>query len=263
MSKRFDFDADTLESAHEYMNGRTLQVLRLGYEFVNREDYEWGTIYYLKKNGITYQSIYILNSFRNKGIYRKYNKFPIITAKECNIADYLTTHNIQFIEEETNPFIEYEIISNFYGNVPLINHIDEGLAILEWIGASETSKKAYCLHPILQSDDALYLNNNFDFSKVDPKVIIYTMEYRAVANKYLSTREINDISEIRLSPIKEIAEMLIADKIQNRKDFELYHLGTHPRSIELDEYFKNWLEKLKVSEDTYQAYKTKLYVPTT
>ena len=53
--------------------------------------------------------------------------------------------------------IEYNIIKAFYGEeranrsgVLLINHIDEGLHILEKIGASEKSKKAYCLHPILQ-----------------------------------------------------------------------------------------------------------------
>ena len=50
--------------------------------------------------------------------------------------------------------------------------------------------------------------------------------------------------------------MLIADKIQNRKDFQLYHLGTHTRSEQLDQYFKNWLEKLEVSEDFYNETKS-------
>ena len=50
----------------------------------------------------------------------------------------------------------------------------------------------------------------------------------------------------------------IADKIQNRKDFELYHELTHPRSKELIQYFKNWLEKLGVSEEAYQEYKKRL-----
>ena len=46
--------------------------------------------------------------------------------------------------------------------------------------------------------------------------------------------------------------MLIADKIQNRKDFELYHKETHPRSAELDKYFRNWLQKLNIDESFYQ-----------
>jgi hypothetical protein len=49
--------------------------------------------------------------------------------------------------------------------------------------------------------------------------------------------------------------MLIADKIQNRKDFELYHEGTHERSLELKCYFIDWLWRLGVREGEYQEFK--------
>lgn len=145
---------------------------------------------------------------------------------------------------------EYRIISDFYGDqiakrsgVKLINHIDEGLSILEDIGASEEAKRAYCLHPIVQSDEGL--KDNFELLKgLDSTVIINTLEYRSVANEYLSVREIKSLDEIRLSPLKDVNDMLIADKIQNRKDFMLYHYGTHKRTNELFDYFNNWLEKL-------------------
>lgn len=48
--------------------------------------------------------------------------------------------------------------------------------------------------------------------------------------------------------------MLIADKVQNYKDFEIYHKSTHPRSKELDQYFKNWLQKLNINTDQYQIW---------
>mgnify|MGYP000861495866 CR=1 FL=1 len=154
-------------------------------------------------------------------------------------------------------FKEYKIISDFYGDgiakrsgVRLMNHIDEGLYILEKIGASEEAKKAYCLHPIVQDDNSLKENSNL-LKGVDYRVIINSIEYRSVANEYLSYREIKSLDEVRLSPLKDVNDMLIADKIQNRKDFELYHLGTHYRSKQLDKYFKNWLEVLGVSEDFY------------
>lgn len=145
---------------------------------------------------------------------------------------------------------EYRIISDFYGDqitnrsgVELMNHIDEGLYILEKIGASESAKRAYCLHPIVQSDEAL--RDNFELLKgLDSTVIINTIEYRSVANEYLSRREIKSLDEIRLSPLKDVNDMLIADKIQNRKDFMKYHYGTHERTNELFDYFNNWLEKL-------------------
>lgn len=160
-------------------------------------------------------------------------------------------------------FKEYEIISNFYGDqiakrsgVRLMNHIDEGLHILEKIGASEEAMKAYCLHPIVQDDNSLKENSHL-LKDIDYRVIINSIEYRSVANEYLSYRAVNLLyDEVRLSPLKDVNDMLIADKIQNRKDFELYHLGTHDRSKQLDKYFKNWLEVLGVSEDFYNETKS-------
>ena len=62
---------------------------------------------------------------------------------------------------------EYQIISDFYGDkitnrsgVKFINHIDEGLYILEKIGSSEIAKRAYCLHPIIQDDKSLDENKH-------------------------------------------------------------------------------------------------------
>lgn len=159
----------------------------------------------------------------------------------------------------------YLLIKDLYGEkkttrskVPLINHINEGLFILNKINADFDAALAYCIHPIFQSD--FNLDINFDKVKeVSSKVICLTMEYRSVANEYLSNRIIKDCSEIRISPLKEVTQMLIADKIQNRKDFELYHLGTHPRSKELVKYFNNWMLRLNISEQFYQETKEELW----
>jgi len=43
----------------------------------------------------------------------------------------------------------------------------------------------------------------------------------------------------------------VADKIQNYKDFLIYHQKTHARSKELNEYFQNWLKKLDVDFAPY------------
>ena len=157
--------------------------------------------------------------------------------------------------------IEYKIISDFYGDkvanrsgVRLMNHIDEGLYILEKIGASDVAKRAYCLHPIVQDDQSLK-ENSYLLKDIDSDVIIAAIEYRSVANEYLSKRVIESIDEIRLSPLKDVNDMLIADKIQNRKDFELYHLGKHERSNELDQYFKNWFERLEITNEFYKSIK--------
>ena len=148
---------------------------------------------------------------------------------------------------------ELDIIKSVYkdnkaqrSGVLLMNHITEGLEILEKIGASEDAKRAYCLHPVLQSDEALTNNwNTTDLIEVPTRIIILVMEYRKVANAYLSLRKIKSLKDIELSPLEEVNQMLYADKIQNRKDFMLYHYKKHARSLQLFIYFNNWIKKLE------------------
>jgi len=149
---------------------------------------------------------------------------------------------------------EYQWIKQFYGDrtakrsgVALMNHIDEGISVLEMIHAGSDAKRAFCLHPLFQADEDFSKNYGF-INKVDPYVAMLTMEYRNIANQYLSHRKIESIEEIALSPMDEVNNMLIADKIQNYKDFLIYHDGTHPRSDELNEYFNNWLKRLGVDD---------------
>lgn len=161
--------------------------------------------------------------------------------------------------------IAYDIVNDFYGakttkrsKVPLINHIDQGLKILTALGESDVTKSAFCLHPLLQDDVELSANWNTVCSEIkDPVIIMLAMEYRNIANGFLREKmnvfPIDSVKAdvIRLSPIPAVNNMLIADKVQNRKDFELYHQKTHPASVQLEKYFKLWLQRLGISEDKY------------
>lgn len=157
------------------------------------------------------------------------------------------------------------MVSNFYkkkgytaarSKVPFINHINEGVLILDKIGASNYAKCAFCLHPLMQ-EDADFAQFFLDLSEfpfyIQPKVVALSVEYRSVANEYLSKRKITSINEIRLSPVKDVNDMLIADKIQNYKDFVLYHKKTHNRSDELEIYFKNWFQRLGITDEYYNS----------
>jgi hypothetical protein len=142
----------------------------------------------------------------------------------------------------------YLLISEYYGEdtakrsgVRLMNHIDEGIDILKSIGAEQDTIDAYCLHPILQSDEAFNKNYTMNFSNIPTSSLLLAMEYRRVANSYLSKDKIESFVGFTNDKIKQ---MLFADKIQNEKDFAQYHEGTHPRSIELREYFDNWINIL-------------------
>jgi hypothetical protein len=153
---------------------------------------------------------------------------------------------------------EYDAVAALYGTrvaersgVPLIQHIDEGLFILDKIGATDLAKRAYCLHPLVQADADLTAS----YARLgeltdDARVLVLAMEYRNVANATLSTRPITGASDIPLSPLADVNAMLVADKVQNYKDFILHHRATHPRSDALDRYFRRWLERLGVSAES-------------
>lgn len=157
----------------------------------------------------------------------------------------------------------YQAIQRFYGQqtaqrsgLPLIAHIDEGLQILQLLKSDLRTQEAFCLHPLLQDDaallQALQPGSDFAMLQAEPQVVILAMEYRAVANAYLSRHYRNENDLIGLSCLPEVQQMLIADKVQNRKDFEIYHLQQHPKRHILAAYFKNWLKRLNISEADYQ-----------
>jgi hypothetical protein len=158
----------------------------------------------------------------------------------------------------------YRAILEFYGGqsahrsrVPLIAHIDEGLVILGAIGATREAHEAFCLHPLLQSDDALAQSRAsrsvFAQCSPDPVPLALALEYRQVANAYLSCHCRGDSDVIVLSEEPQVNDMLVADKVQNRKDFEIHHHETHENADVLARYFRNWLRRLGIGEERYLA----------
>ncbi|QFZ84583.1 hypothetical protein GFK26_18315 [Variovorax paradoxus] len=174
---------------------------------------------------------------------------------------------------------EYRAIAEFYGvaiaersRVPLINHIHEGLVVMDKINASLHSMRAWCLHPLFQADKDLAQTAQRlgPFWEFDPHCILLAMEYRYRANAWLSDKVTKSIWQgqsavERVHPnvqvsglptpgdLEEVWHMLIADKVQNCKDFLTHHKGKHARSYELEIYFGHWLKALDVDEDEFNA----------
>jgi hypothetical protein len=161
--------------------------------------------------------------------------------------------------------LEYRAIKEFYGHrraerskVPLLHHIHEGVSILNAIGASKDARHGYMLHPLFQADTELY-TVGYEYANVATNAVpvALAMEYRVYANAWLSDKVIRQrdtLMHVGLptpGPNKLVKQMLIADKVQNKKDFERYHKGTHKRSDELDSYFDTWLEVLGVGKQEY------------
>lgn len=152
----------------------------------------------------------------------------------------------------------YQIISKFYNSemtqrskIPLIRHINEGLRILTALQASKTTHQAFCLHPIIEGEH--------DLARVldDPTAVCrvslgYAQDFAAAASHF----RVDDYSaglrpDVAGLPTS-VLQMLIADKVQNRKDFTLYHRHTHPRAADLEGYFVCWLNHLGVDQTRYR-----------
>lgn len=133
-----------------------------------------------------------------------------------------------------------------------MNHINGGLIILNAISATTNSKLAFCLHPLLQRDDDLNTNYSTVTQSCSSVVVLLAMEYRNVANRWLSDSALSYIPP-KLSPLQEVNDMLVADKVQNCKDFLIHHKNTHPRSHELTVYFTRWLQALNISQETFSS----------
>jgi hypothetical protein len=140
----------------------------------------------------------------------------------------------------------YNLITAKYGKsvakrsqVPLINHINEGVDILENMGASEDAIKAFIIHPLFQGNDSLVESGNTITRYIKPRVMMLVMEYRRSANSFLPHHQKKDY----IKPVfDEVIEMLIADKIQNKKDFLQYQTKETmgDRYDVLDDYFDKW-----------------------
>lgn len=176
------------------------------------------------------------------------------------------TSFIEAVFGDTKQRAPYKAIVKFYGDrttkrskVPLINHIEEGLLVLDALCASKATKDAFCLHPMFQHDDDLMANYH-RIKEFDPQVMALVMEYRARANESLSNRVSWSRGDFAKwnggpptpGPLPEVRDMLIADKVQNYADFITYHLDSHPRGPELGFYFRTWLGALGVTPAQYE-----------
>lgn len=172
---------------------------------------------------------------------------------------------------------EYAAIEGHYGirraersKVLLINHIEEGIVIIGALDGKlpngrsfrETPACAgYCLHPLFQNDDDLLtVGQRYAHSVHRPLAgpVMLTMEYRWRANAWLSDKVEKGATGPQLvggpdaGDLPEVRAMLIADKVQNYKDFLAHHKGTHARSDELDLYFRTWLDHLSINEKVFK-----------
>lgn len=267
---RFDPDATDLDGVATYFRNRAIQGLMDGWrwsgstEALSSEGETWGArTLCTSPEGKAHQSVYVLAQHRARGHLSRYvcdAELPFVTGPDCDLERFFQRRGVPYaLAGVFTRTQEYRAIERRFdgrraarSGVPYMNHIDEGLAVLRDLRSTDRARRAWCLHPLLQADDELP-SGYAELASLseDPAVLVLAMEYRHIANAYLSRREVGSIEEIALSPLPEVVDMLRADKVQNYKDFLLHHRDTHPRSAALDRYFRRWLERLSIGEERF------------
>ena len=268
--ERFPKDASTLDEAVRYYKNRAIYFLPLGWTWAGTyRTYDWGVETVFKApTGIRFWSVYVIK--RNKGHLggwfkeHPYRKF--VTSDDCpEMLSWLNKRRINYSLIETNKSEAYKLVTKFYGNdrakrsgLYHMNHVDEGLFILNELGADQDTLDAWCLHPIFQDDRDLLNAQSIDLSKISQRSILYAMEYRQRANAHLSFNKKKVPEPIRM---KSVMQMLQADKIQNCKDFEFYlkNRSDVTNDMRLRSYFHDeWFKALNISEEMYREMSLKI-----
>jgi hypothetical protein len=267
---RLPLDADEFEPAVRYLRARQRQALMDGWkaeagaERLVQDGLEWGARTFARSpTGIRFQSIYVYSSQRRRELFAEHllrtRHTPVVTTPDADLERYLDKHNCRY--EVVGRFIEtyeYRVIAEQYGDqraarsgIYFMNHIDEGLAVLAALEASERARRAFCLHPLVASDAALAKYYRYaDQLTADPHVLTLALELRHIAGLSPPGRHLGSAADIPLGPLDDVHDILRACKLQSYKDFVIYHRQTHPRAAALDRYYQLWLERLEIDDET-------------
>lgn len=168
---------------------------------------------------------------------------------------------------------EFHVASKFLGDTvdiygePRINHIEDGLVLLAHLNASRDAARAFCLHPIVQQPGFGPDARNMLLSEhISRLVLIFTMEYRAIANGLVigmvNHPGFRDEKQVRLSKFAEVNHMLIADRTQQYNVFLKHKNDFHPGDVKTHEqYYKTWLAALGVDAHDFQEMIAALEAP--
>lgn len=238
----------------EYEKKLKLKLLRFGYSWVYTVG---GTGYSMTRfedrfGKNKYCVIYVYAQHRNKGVFTKLideNNDCYLTLPECNMVEFFKNKGAEYICLKDGLENHLQVIETYYGTtkakrsgIPYINHIYEGLGILGVLNASEEAKTGFIWHPLYQ-DAKIYSENNC------------ASKYSYVADTFLRKNyKINNTKFLEKHlQNKDIRDMLIADKVQNYKDFT-NNKDKYAERKDIEKYFLWWFDQLSISHQDLNKY---------
>jgi hypothetical protein len=256
---RFPTHTSDVAGALAYYRNRATQFLCRGWSWDgnHRALDDWGVeVKFRDRDDIEHASVFVFEEHTGKGHLTRYfetNTGSFFTSDYCpEMVAYLEKRGRSHVRIARGSE-SYAAIEAFYGDQRAersgqfyMNHIDEGLDILAQIGAAPHTKDAFCLHPIVQADEDFERALAYQrLERLPQTAVLLAMEYRSWANAHLPKHA---PKKPQWGPTKAVRDMLMADKLQNRKDYERYlrGKGQAPNEDRLDEYFDEWFDALKL-----------------
>lgn len=274
MTKRFNHDitSDNPDAVTGYFVERARQARHYGYQLTYIGNIFDGTSYLGKmafwtNSETTFLSPYVFADKRGRGQYKKICQqmgLTILTKPDCKLTGYLRKNGVSHVSMSNT--VAYDLVQQYYedkyakrSGLHYMNHIDEGLTILSALDVHPVVKAAFCVHPIYQDNQTDLISQFEAYATWQSDVARMARLYARAANAFLPVDVASGKYPPKLEtdrPTVEMADavrhMLIADKIQNRKDFEA-NLGQFSReqAYPLRRYFDLWFDVLNITEQQY------------
>jgi hypothetical protein len=119
---------------------------------------------FISAAGERYASYYVLAQHHGEGHFKRLvssDRLPIVTITDCHIEQILDHIGARYLRAgDLLDSAEYRLVeavladSRNEGGVFLMNHVDEGLAVLAELGAGVVTQRSFCLLPLISEAQA-------------------------------------------------------------------------------------------------------------
>jgi len=216
---------------------------------------------FTSRAGEKYASYYVLAQYHGQGHFRKLvgnEALPVVTITDCHIEQVLDHLGARYVRAgSVLDSAEYRLVEAVLGDSRgspgdefLMNHVDEGLAVLADLDTSDLAFRAYCLLPLV-SDEASFVKYHSALEQVlEPipagrdtlALAIHCSKVMRAGAQQLN----NALAKVPAGLSSAVVNLLVAKYVRRKKALEADPARTYD-SAELDAQYQCWLERLGVA----------------
>lgn len=278
--KFLNSDADNIKEAMNYMKNRSFQLLKYNIVPTDVKVSNFGIVvdYESIKDKKRYYAIYVLKSYRNRGILKEIasnKKCQFVNMYDTNLLNMLERHKIDHYTvgifhrcDEYKTAIEY-LAESKEEEIYSRNKLEMSLAILEWANSDDLTKKASCIIPCIYRDSGLVVNQN-KLKSFNAQSVFYATEFRHMMKKYeydnfrgKGATDVFQYSKLENSLDDLKNTVMMSDEMKgliltNILKYEYIYNKIFKKNMTMnnpvDNYFKVWRQYFDLTEDFTNNY---------